>query len=173
MMSSGNGTVAQALDAWGGAPASGYAVAPRWFRFFRFEGGIPRWMSDGRWPVEEAADLAEAYQVMVFDADARLLWRYDQARRDGRWATLTDAVASERGWRRLGGVQRRLVAGRVSDGVSGWSLMTGGTDARLWVPVAATVGASVALRVVEYVSGGGDLHGNRAVVADRICGWEI
>mgnify|MGYP001421988618 CR=1 FL=1 len=170
-MSRGNGRYTEALQAWGAGSASGWAVAPRWFRFFRLANGTPWWVVDAASPVEVQADLSDAYDLRLFDSERCLTWRYEQRQRAGRWSTLTDTVAATRGWSPLGGVQQRLIAGTVAESAHGWSLMAGAAGTGLWVPVAAPKGASIAQQLVEYVSSD-DRHGNRAVAAERVCGWE-
>lgn len=180
----GEGLLAESLAACGRLQAaSGYAIAPRSMRAVSFD-GVAFHTVEGAPPAVQAVDLADAYQVVLFDESGVFRWAWDQRDRLGRWSWLDDEVAErEMGWRRLpvpkskqgahGESVTRLVQGAVPEvsTVPGWTMTTDGASAPVWVPITAPKSAHLVLRVVEYVSE--DSFGNVAVTAERPCGWGI
>lgn len=112
-------------------------------------------------------DLAWAFDLRLFGADAEFHWWWDQRTCSGRQHVLDNATAEERGWSRQKGLTtRRLLRGTADQIKRGWTRLHDGHSQPLWIPHVAKPGAQMALGAVEYVRTDG--HGNTGVVAERL-----
>ena len=119
-------------------------------------------------------DLTWVYDVRLFSVDAELHWWWDQRARQGRYVCLDESIATARGWKPLLSHTQRLLRGAVTEpgpDDSGWSRLHDGHSRPLWIPFRAARSRRVALGAVEYVSAD-RRHGNRAVIAERLTGFE-